>query len=114
MISQEIKNMPYYFADYDTQVHFISEDEFEKEHIAMPHGGLVIRNGKTRSGSSHTMEFSLKLESNPEFTSSVLVAYARAVYKLSKNGETGCRTVLDIPPFLLSPKDYKTIIKEML
>lgn len=113
-ISEEIKNMPNYFSDYDTTVHFISDEEFDKNHTSMPHGGIVIRNGVTLSGSTHTMEFSLNLESNPEFTASVLVAYARAAYKLSKNAETGCRTVFDIPPALLSSKDNKTLMKEML
>ena len=106
-VEQEIKTMPNYFADYDTTVHFISEEEFAKNHSGIPHGGFVIRSGRTGlSGEhKHIIEYSLKLDSNPEFTSSVLVAYARAAFRLAKEGQTGCRTVLDIPPAYLSPKD---------
>ena len=96
-IEQDIKNMPNYFADYDTIVHFITEEELKREHNAMPHGGFVIRSGKTTDEHKHILEFSLKLDSNPEFTSSVLVAYARAIAKLSKEGKTGAVTVFDIP-----------------
>src|SRR3546814_6766787 len=96
--------MPDYFADYDTSVNFISEAELKRDHAAMPHGGFVIRSGKTGQGSTQVIEYSLKLESNPEFTSSVLVAYARAVFRLSGQGQAGARTVFDVAPGLLSPK----------
>lgn len=102
-VEREIKEMPNYFADYDTTVHFISQEELDRDHAGLPHGGFVIRSGKTGSGNHHLIEYSLKLDSNPEFTSSVLVAYARAAYKLSQENQTGARTVLDIPPAYLSP-----------
>ncbi len=104
-IESEIKNMPNYFADYDTTVHFISAEELAREHSGIPHGGFVIRTGKTgfESEHNHVIEYSLKLDSNPEFTASVIVAYARAAYRLAKLGQSGCKTVLDIPPALLSP-----------
>lgn len=103
-IENEIKTMPNYFSDYDTTVHFISEEEFKRDHSGLAHGGFVIRSGKTGKGKEHNhiIEFSLKLDSNPEFTTSVLIAYARAAYRLSVEGQTGCRTVLDIPPAYLS------------
>ncbi|MBR6268704.1 MAG: diaminopimelate dehydrogenase [Selenomonadaceae bacterium] len=103
-IENEIKTMPNYFSDYDTTVHFISEEEFKRDHSGLAHGGFVIRSGKTGKGKEHNhiIEFSLKLDSNPEFTTSVLIAYARAAYRLSGEGQTGCRTVLDIPPAYLS------------
>ncbi len=114
-IENEIKNMPAYFADYDTTVTFISEEELEKEHHKMPHGGFVIRSGETgRTGNKHVIEYSLKLESNPEFTSSVLVCYARAAYRMSKRGECGAKTVLDIAPSLLSLKTPEQLRKELL
>lgn len=115
-IEAEIKNMPNYFSDYDTVVHFITEEQLKVDHSAMPHGGFVIRSGKTGANQStkHIVEYSLKLESNPEFTSSVLVAYARAVYKLHQKGETGARTVLDIAPAMLSPKSGAQLRKELL
>ena len=113
-IEQEIKTMPNYFAEYDTEVNFISMDEFKRDHSAMPHGGFVIRSGVSGSGAKHVIEYSLKLDSNPEFTSSVLVAYARAIYKLSKEGKTGCTTVFDIAPAYLSPLDGATLRKELL
>ena len=105
-IEREIVTMPNYFADYDTTVHFISMDELRRDHSGIPHGGVVIRSGKTGFDGehSHIIEYSLKLDSNPEFTSSVLVAYARAAYRLSKEGVSGCKTVLDIPPAYLSPR----------
>lgn len=112
-IESQIKNMPDYFAEYDTTVNFISEEEFVKNHSAIPHGGRVIRIGKT-FGAKHTVEFSLRLESNPEFTSSVLVAYARAAYRLYSRGETGCRTVFDIAPVLLHPGRPEDLVKNML
>ena len=104
-IEKEIKEMPNYFADYDTTVTFITMEEMKREHSALPHGGRVIRTGRTGLSREHghAFEFSLRLDSNPEFTSSVLVAYARAAYRMAERGERGCRTVLDVPPALLSP-----------
>ena len=104
-IEQEIKSMPNYFADYDTIVHFISKEELIRDHSGIPHGGFVLRSGKTgwNREHSHLIEYSLKLDSNPEFTSSVLVAYARAVYRLGTEGAKGCKTVFDIAPAYLSP-----------
>jgi diaminopimelate dehydrogenase len=104
-IEREIVTMPNYFADYDTTVHFISMEELRRDHSGIPHGGVVIRSGKTgwNGEHSHIIEYSLKLDSNPEFTSSVLVAYARAAYRLSGEGVSGCKTVLDIAPAFLSP-----------
>lgn len=113
-IEKSIKNMPDYFAGYDTTVNFISEEELKLNHLGMPHGGFVIRSGKTGSSTKHTMEFSLKLESNPEFTGSVLLAYARAAYKMSKEGQTGARTAFDIPFSYLSPKSAEELRKELL
>lgn len=115
-IEREIKEMPNYFADYDTIVHFISEDELKRDHSEIPHGGFVIRSGKTGLNSEHThvIEYSLKLDSNPEFTASVIVAYARAAYRMKQNGEIGCKTVLDIAPALLSPKSPEALRKELL
>ena len=104
-IENEIKTMPNYFADYDTTVNFISLEELRRDHSGIPHGGFVIRSGKTgfAESSNNVIEFSLKLDSNPEFTSSVIVAYARAIYRLSLEGASGAKTVLDIPPAYLSP-----------
>ena len=115
-IENEIKTMPNYFADYDTTVHFITEEELKKNHSGIPHGGNVIRTGATgwNKENTHTIEYSLKLDSNPEFTASVIVAYARAAYKLNKAGEKGCKTVFDIPPAMLSPKTNEELRKEML
>ncbi|MBR2341345.1 MAG: diaminopimelate dehydrogenase [Clostridia bacterium] len=115
-IESEIKNMPNYFADYDTSVTFISQDELNEKHSGIPHGGFVIRSGKTglNGEHSHVIEYSLKLDSNPEFTASVLVAYARACYRLQKQGVFGCKTVFDIPPVLLSPLSREEVIKSML
>lgn len=113
-VEQAIKTMPDYFADYDTTVHFITEDELSRNHSAMPHGGFVIRSGKTGESNNQVMEYSLKLESNPEFTSSVLVAYARAAYRLNERGDTGAKTVFDIAPGLLSPKPPSALRKEIL
>lgn len=106
-IENEIKTMPNYFADYDTTVHFISEEELKANHSGLPHGGSVIRTGRTgwNNENSHTIEFSLKLDSNPEFTTQVLVAFARAAYRLNKQGDFGAKTVFDIPPVLLSAAD---------
>lgn len=104
-IEAEIKNMPNYFDEYDTTVNFISMEEMKKNHSEIPHGGFVIRTGKTgfNKDKSHIIEYSLKLDSNPEFTASVLVAYARACYRLFKEGKTGAMTVFDVPPVYLSP-----------
>lgn len=104
-ITREIQTMPNYFADYDTTVTFITKEEMERDHSGIPHGGFVIRTGVTgkEKEHKHTIEYSLKLDSNPEFTASVLVAYARAVYKAYKRGETGARTVFDVAPADLSP-----------
>ncbi|KAJ51264.1 diaminopimelate dehydrogenase [Clostridium tetanomorphum] len=109
-----IKNMPNYFSDYNTTVHFISEEEFKKEHTKMSHGGFVIRTATTGDGNKERMEFSLSLDSNPEFTSSVLVAYARGVYNLSKEGKYGAVTVFDVPFAYLSPKSPEELRKELL
>lgn len=113
-IREEIVNMPNYFADYETIVHFISEEELKANHSAMPHGGLVLRSGKTGQSSTQIMEFGLKLDSNPEFTSSVLIAYARAAYKLANEGQKGAKTVFDIPFGYLSPKSAAELRKELL
>lgn len=113
-IKSKIKYMPNYFEDYNTTVNFITEEELKTNHKGMPHGGFVIRTGVTGEGSNQRMEFSLKLDSNPEFTSSVLVAYARAVYRLHNEGQTGARTVLDIPFSYLSPKSAEALRKELL
>ena len=106
-VEQEIKTMPNYFADYDTIVNFISEEELKKNHGELAHGGFVIRSGKTGENKihNHIVEFNLKLDSNPEFTASVLIAYARAAYRFSKEKNFGCKTVFDIPPAYLSAKD---------
>ncbi len=112
-ITQEIKIMPEYFADYDTTVTFITEQEFIADHTGMPHGGHLITSGSTGTN-NHIIEFSLKLESNPEFTASVMVAYARAAFRLSSEGHYGAKTVLDIPLRYLSAKDRDELIKELL
>ncbi|MBQ9859181.1 MAG: diaminopimelate dehydrogenase [Clostridia bacterium] len=115
-IEQEIKTMPNYFADYDTTVTFLSEEELKRDHSGIPHGGFVIRTGCTgwNGEHKHAIEYSLKLDSNPEFTASVLVAYARAVYRLAQKGEYGCKTVFDIPPALLSPLSAEELRATML
>lgn len=114
-IEETIKTMPNYFADYDTTVTFITEEELKAEHDKMPHGGFVIRTGETgRNGNKHVIEYSLKLDSNPEFTSSVLVCYARAAYRLAKNGEAGAKTVFDIAPSMLSMKTPEQLRAEIL
>lgn len=115
-IENEIKTMPNYFSDYDTTVHFISEEELKKDHSGIPHGGFVIRSGKTgwNEENTHVIEYSLKLDSNPEFTSSVLVAYARAAYRLSQEGQSGCKTVFDIPPAYLSAQSSEELRKQLL
>lgn len=113
-VKHAIMTMPDYFADYDTAVHFISEETLRLEHAAMPHGGFVIRSGTTAAGDKQVMEYSLALDSNPGFTSSVLVAYARAAHKLKQQGQSGARTVFDIAPGLLSPKSAAALRKELL
>lgn len=115
-IEREIKTMPNYFADYDTTVYFISEEELKRNHSAIPHGGSVIRSGKTgvNGENSHIIEYSLKLDSNPEFTASVLVAYARAAYRMNKEGMTGCKTVLDVPPAYLSAMSAEELRAKLL
>lgn len=114
-IAEEIKNMPDYFAEYDTEVHFITAEDLSREHCKMPHGGLVIHSGTTGGGkNNHTMEFSLNLDSNPEFTGSVMLAFGRAAYKLSREGKYGGFTPFDIPLRHLSPKTRDELIKEML
>ncbi|MBQ9099557.1 MAG: diaminopimelate dehydrogenase [Clostridia bacterium] len=115
-IEKEIKEMPNYFADYDTVVHFITAEELKRDHSGIPHGGFVIRSGKTgwEQENRHIMEFSLKLDSNPEFTSSVLVAYARAAYRMQQEGACGCKTVFDVPPAYLSPKSAQELRRTLL
>ncbi len=113
-IEKEIKEMPNYFADYDTTVHFISEEELQKNHSGIPHGGMVLRSGKSETGSKFLMEFSLKLDSNPEFTSSVLLAYARAVYRMHKEGKTGAVTAFDVAPKYLCPLSEEEQRKQLL
>ncbi len=114
-IENEIKTMPNYFADYDTTVHFITEEELLRDHAGIPHGGKVFRSGTTNNGkNSHIIEYSLKLDSNPEFTSSVLVAYARAAARLYKEEAYGAKTVLDIPPAYLHPADGADLRKRLL
>ena len=115
-IEKEIKTMPNYFADYDTSVHFIDITTLKKEHGGIPHGGFVLRSGATgeRGENKHLIEFSLKLDSNPEFTASVLVAYARAAYRLAQKGERGAFSVFDIAPALLSPKNADELRREIL
>ena len=115
-IEKEIVTMPNYFADYDTTVNFITAEEMKRDHSGIPHGGSVIRSGKTgiNKENTHIIEYNLKLDSNPEFTSSVLVAYARAAVRMQNEGVTGCKTVLDIPPAYLSPKSSEELRKELL
>ena len=115
-IEREIKTMPNYFADYDTTVHFITAEELKRDHSGIPHGGFVIRSGKTgfEGEHSHVIEYSLKLDSNPEFTSSVLVAYARAAVRLYREGAKGAKTVLDIPPAYLSAKSGEELRATLL
>ena len=115
-IENTIKTMPNYFADYDTTVHFISEEELEREHSGIPHGGRVFRTGVTglNGENKHVIEYSLKLDSNPEFTSSVLTAYARAAYRLAKMGNFGCKTVFDIAPALIHKESSEELRKKLL
>src|SRR5690554_1070447 len=113
-IESSIKNMPHYFDEFETTVHFITQEELEKNHSSMPHGGTVFRSGTTGDGSKQRIEFNLNLESNPEFTASVLVACARAVGKMAKEGQTGARTVFDIPLGYLSSKSPEELRKTLL
>ena len=115
-VEQEIKTMPNYFADYDTTVHFISAEEMQRDHSRIPHGGFVLRSGATgwNQENSHLIEYSLKLDSNPEFTASVLTAYARAAWRLSSEGAVGCKTVLDVAPAYLSPRSGEELRAAML
>ncbi len=115
-IKNEIVTMKNYFDEYDTTVNFISQEELDRDHKGIPHGGFVIRTGKTGKDleHNHVIEYSLKLDSNPEFTSSVIVAFVRAAYRLNKEGQSGCKTVFDIPPAYLSAKSSEELRKEML
>ena len=115
-VEKEIREMPNYFSDYDTTVHFISGEELKRDHSGIPHGGFVLRSGRTGMNceNSHLIEYSLKLDSNPEFTASVLLAYARAAYRLSQEGQSGCKTVFDIAPAYLSAKSGEELRKIML
>ena len=113
-IEKQIKEMPNYFADYDTIVHFTSEEELKEKHSKLSHGGFVFRSGKTCEDNSHLIEFSLKLDSNPEFTGSVITAFGRAVHRLSKEGKTGIVTVYDVPLKYLSEKPYEELISKFL
>ena len=115
-IEKEIKEMPNYFADYDTIVHFISEEELQRDHSGIPHGGFVIRSGKTgwNEENSHIIEYSLKLDSNPEFTASVIVACARAAFRMKQEGMTGCKSIFDIAPVYMSPLSGEELRKNML
>ncbi len=115
-IEKEIVTMPNYFADYDTTVHFISQEELNKNHAGLPHGGEVIRSGKTgvNGENTHVIEYKLKLDSNSEFTSSVLVAYARAAYRMYKEGQFGCKTAFDVPPSYLSSQSRDDLLKNLL
>ena len=112
-IEESIKSMPHYFADYDTTVSFIETDEFMAKHSSMPHGGMALRSGNTGEN-THVMELSLKLDSNPEFTGSILAVYARAAFRMSGEGLFGVKTVFDVPPSYLSEKDRRSLIKELL
>lgn len=115
-IEKAIKTMPNYFADYDTTVHFISEEEFEKNHQGLAHGGFVFRTGKTGADKEHfhVMEYRLKLDSNPEFTTHVVLAYARALYRFAQEGRKGCFTVFDVPPAYLSPRSEEELRAHVL
>lgn len=113
-IEKEIKTMPHYFADYNTEVHFITEEELQRDHSKAPHGGFVIRGGNTGDDNKQIYEFSLKLDSNPEFTASVLVAYARAAHRMNKEKQFGAKTVYDVPPAYISPKTAEELRKDYL
>ena len=115
-VEKEIKEMPNYFADYDTIVHFVSKEELDRDHSGIPHGGFVIRSGKTglNGENNHIIEYSLKLDSNPEFTLSVLVCYARAAANMTKEGLSGCKTAFDVAPGYLSPHSAEDLRKRLL
>ncbi len=113
-IEQKIVTMPDYFAPYKTTVHFVSLEQLHREHAGLPHGGTVIHAGQTATGSAHTIEYKLNLESNPDFTGSILVAFARAAYRMGQNGEVGCKTAFDIPPILLSPESPEELYAHLL
>lgn len=113
-VRQAIMTMPHYFDEYDTTVHFIDAETLARDHGAMPHGGFVIRSGNTSNAHAQVIEYGLKLESNPEFTASVLVAYARAVHRMHQQGQYGAKTVFDVPPGLLSPKSPEQLRAEQL
>lgn len=113
-VRQTIVSMPHYFDQYDTTVHFIDAATLQRDHAAMPHGGFVIRSGNTSAGNTQVIEYGLQLGSNPEFTASVLVAYARAVHRLHQAGQYGAKTVFDVPPGLLSPKSAAQLREELL
>lgn len=113
-IEKEIKTMPNYFDEYNTTVHFISEEELRRDHSSLPHGGFVIHSGETGNGNKHVIEYSLKLDSNPEFTGSVLIAVARATYRMNKEGMKGAKTIFDIPPIYLSSKPAEELRKSLL
>ncbi|KAB2328539.1 diaminopimelate dehydrogenase [Cytobacillus depressus] len=113
-IEETIKTMPNYFADYITEVHFVSEEELQVNHSKLPHGGFVIRGGQTGENNKQIIEFSLTLDSNPEFTSSVLVAYARAAYRLNKEGQAGAKSVFEVAPVYLSPKSPEELRRDLL
>ena len=113
-VREQIITMPNYFSDYDTFVTFISQEELNRDHKGIPHGGFVIRTGETSDGVKHRIEYSLQLDSNPEFTSSVMLAYARACYRLNKEGQCGCKTVFDVAPKYLSSQSYEELLKNIL
>ena len=113
-VEQAIVSMPNYFADYDTTVNFISEEDLRRDHQRMPHGGFVIRSGNTSDAHAQVIEYSLQLESNPEFTASVLVAYARAAWRMNQQGQVGAKTAFDVAPGLLSPKTAEQLREELL
>lgn len=113
-VEQAIVGMPHYFADYDTTVNFITNEELQRDHTAMPHGGLVLRSGSSGAGSTQVIEYSLKLDSNPEFTACVLVAYARATWRLNQQGIIGAQTVFDVAPGLLSPRSPAELRRDLL
>ena len=115
-IEHDIKTMPNYFSDYDTTVTFVTQEELDRDHSGIPHGGFVIRSGKTgmNGENSHIIEYSLKLDSNPEFTTSVLIAYARAAYRMSHEGQSGAKTVFDIAPAYLSPRSGEELRAHLL
>ena len=115
-IEREIKTMPNYFADYDTTVHFVTQEELDSKHSGLPHGGFVLRSGVTglNGEHKHIIEYSLKLDSNPEFTASVLVAYVRAAHRMQAEGQKGCKTVFDVPPIFLSPLSREDALAKLL